>query len=262
MLPATLKVACLQWNIQANDVDANFAAFDRLLDKAVAAKADMVALPEMWSRGFCEEALKEEGSHLPARLGACAERARKHRVWLAAGTLPEPASPGKVFNTFHLINPEGEVCLSYRKIHLFPNTGEPKFFDAGTDIPRPFVSGPWKIGAGICFDLRFPEFFRAQMKRGANLFFVPAQFPNPRTDHFSLFSQARALENLSFLAAINCCGNQPKLSFSGKSAIIDPLGKPLTEIDNQEGMIAATIDAGSLEKTRRDLPFLECAKLL
>ena len=263
-LPDVLKIANLQWNIRLNDFPANLDAFERLLEKAIKGGADIVSLPEMWTQSFCGGRLPAEAEKIEERLSLCSEKARKNRIWIAAGTFPEPTGTKKVFNTFHFFDPHGKVRLKYRKIHLFPKTGEPREFlsPLKNPVPKPFKSGNWNIGAGICYDLRFPELFRIQMKLGANLFFVPAQFPNPRLNHFSLFSCSRAIENLSYLVATNRCGTGIELTFPGNSQIIDPLGIQLSNSGEKEGCRIAEIDFKKLKTIRKQFPFLEPSPLL
>jgi omega-amidase len=263
-LPDILKVSCLQWDIKLKNFKANLEAFDRLLAKALDEGSNLVVLPEMWSQCFCGSKLPEEARSLSERLEICAERARRNDIWIAAGTLPEPAPDGKVFNTFFLFDSKGRQRLSYRKVHLFPSTGEPKFFSIPKSdmVPRPVVSGKWVIGAGICFYLRFPELFRLQMKKGANLFIVPAQFPNPRLEHLTLLSRARALENLAYLITVNRCGATKELTFPGNSQILSPLGTVIAAMGDSEGCLTAQIDANTVEQIRRDFPYITSTPLL
>lgn len=267
-LPDTFSLATLQWDIRLNDVSGNLEIFDRLTRKAVAAGARFLLLPEMWSAGFCEAKLKLEAAQLQDRLAYCRDCAREHQIWIAAGTLPEPAPNGKVFNTLFLIDPEGKVRYQYRKMHLFPNTGEPLHFASPTEfpesnaVPLPFTSGNWHVSAAICFEIRFPEIFRQCMKQRANLFLVPAQFPDPRLEHFRLLSRARALENQSYLVAVNRTGGGDNLVFSGGSAVFGPFGELLSESGKGEGFSLAAVDFHHLQSIRRQYPFIDHTPVL
>ncbi len=262
ILPDVLRVSLLQWNILRDSPDHNIAIFQKLLEIASAFEPHLVILPEMWTRGFCGRALEMEAKMLPARLDFCRDQARGLNAWIAAGTLPEPAPGGKVFNTFFLLDPAGEVRLVYRKVHLFPLTKEPVFFAPGEAPGEICESGNWRIGAGICFDLRFPELFRAQMKRGANLFIIPAQFPKPRKDQYQILSRARAIENLAFFAGVNRVGEDRELGFFGASSGIGPLGNIIAEAGEGEEVLNLSLDFREVLEVRQRFPFLENTPLL
>ncbi|MBF0499864.1 MAG: carbon-nitrogen family hydrolase [Candidatus Riflebacteria bacterium] len=262
LLPEAITVCCLQWDIRRDNVAANLECCDAMLAEAALQKPHIVILPEMWSRSFCGDNLASEAGFLDERKAFCSAKARENRIWLAAGTLPEPATSGKVFNTMFIFDPTGKERLAYRKIHLFPNTNEPKYFEAGNELPLPVAAGPWNIGVGICFDLRFPELFRRQMLAGANLFLVPAQFPDPREDHFTLLARARALENQAALVAVNRCGSEATLTFFGGSLAAGPFGEITASSGRKPGILTARFRFAELQKLRRDYPFIERTPLL
>lgn len=263
-LPQRLIVAAFQWDISRDDPRCNLEAVDRLFEttRNASLAPALVLFPEMWSRSFCGRHLPEEASHLDERLAFCAERARRFNCWIGAGTLPEPAGDGKVFNTFFLLDATGTVRLTYRKLHLYPNTSEPRYFARGTVVPEPVVSGPWIIGAGICFDLRFPELFRRQVRRGANLFLCPVQFPQSGAEILELLSRARALENQAAFVTANRCGREGPHSFCGASAVIDPRGRLLAVAEGEEYCVITELSAAKLGELRQEHPYLAAAHLL
>ncbi|HKG80277.1 MAG TPA: nitrilase-related carbon-nitrogen hydrolase, partial [Pyrinomonadaceae bacterium] len=108
----------------------------------------------------------------------------------------------------------------------------------------------------ICYDLRFPEIFRAAVFQGAQLFVVIANWPASRVRHWITLLKARAIENQAYVMGVNRCGNDPKLSYSGHSMIIDPRGEVLADASEVEGVISAEIDAEALAQYRREFPFL------
>lgn len=258
VLSDVLKVANLQWNIQKRNFPENLAILDRLIEKAVGQSVQVISLPEMWSQSFCRADLLTEAGNLEHRLETLGERARRHHLWIAGGTLPEIAGGGKVYNTFHLLDPSGKVRYRFRKANLFPAAHETEFFSSPPEpvIPPVFASGLWRVGAGICFDIRFPDLFQTQRQNGANLFFIPAQIPRERLEHFILLSRARALENMACVVATNRCGEGGRSSFPGNSLIIDPLGNPVSQLGDQEECGIGIIDANRLLQTRETMPFL------
>lgn len=263
-LPERLTIAVFQWALDREDPARNLDAVDRLFSQleVFPQAPHLVVLPEMWSRSFCGRHLVEEAALLEARLSFCAERARRHRCWIAAGTLPEPAGDGKVYNTFFLLDTTGEVRQTYRKIHLYPNTSEPKYFAPGSALPEPLDLGSWKIGVGVCFDLRFPELFRAQVKRGVNLFLCPVQFPSSGAETLSVLSRARAMENLAGVVVANRWGREGPHGFGGGSAIIGPRGNALASVGEGEGIACTDLSADKIVLLREEHPYLASARVL
>ncbi|MBI3039758.1 hypothetical protein HYY75_12065 [bacterium] len=254
-MPDLFRVALFQWDVKLEDFRSNLKTLDKLLCECVPFSPHCVVLPEMWTNSFCGTRLKEESEFLEERLESCANRAKQFLVWIA-GTFAEPMAGKKVFNSLYLIDPSGKIRYKFRKMHIFPNTNEEPFFEPGLSIPKPFSSGNWKIGAGICFDLRFPEVFRQQMLEGANLFFVPSQFPAIRGEHFRLLSRSRALENLAYTVSVNRTGAEGELSFSGGSLAIEPFGSVICENFSPEGFEIATLDVQRVIALRKRHPFL------
>ncbi len=257
-MPDVLRVANLQWNVRKRDFLGNIDIIDRLISKALDRNCNLISLPEMWSQSFCGQDLAKEAGFLENRLEALGARARKHDLWIAGGTLPEPAPDGRVYNTFHFIDPAGKVRYRFRKVRLFPFARETQYFcpPPSDQFPDVLVSGNWKVGAGVCFDIRFPDLFQRQMQQGANLFFIPSQIPMERIEHFVVLSRARALENMAYVIATNRCGAGNSAVFPGKSLIVDPLGMPISELGSDEDLGIGTIDAISLIEIRTKMPFL------
>lgn len=255
-LPDELRVGTVQWSISRASVEENLASLDAILAGMAPSRPHLALLPEMWSRGFCGTALLEESEALPARQASMRDRAVHHRTWIG-GTLPEPGDGRRVYNTFFLFDAEGNLRLSYRKIHLFPLTREPEFFLPGDALPVPCEAGPWRIGVGICFDIRFPGLFTSQVARGANLLLLPAQFPDPRQEHFRLLARARALENQACVVGVNRTGTDGALSYFGGSLICSFQGEIIGEMSRQEGGTVFTIRASDGETLRAAFPLQE-----
>jgi len=262
VLPDELRICTIQWNIVSRAAEENLSVCERLLEQTAGFRPDIIVLPEMWSRSFCGSNLQSEARVFEKRLEFCRRMANDLGSWLAAGTLPEQATENRVYNSFILLDSEGNTRLTYRKLHLFRPTGEDNFFLAGTGTPSPCQSGPWSVGAGICFDLRFPELFRVQAKRGANLFLLPAQYPNPHQEFFRVLSRARAIENQACIVSANRTGQEGNFSFFGGSIFVDHCGKILSESTAEEGIGFACFRASDIEKNRRDFPFLELTPVL
>ncbi|MBF0543297.1 MAG: hypothetical protein HQM08_02630 [Candidatus Riflebacteria bacterium] len=261
-LPSKLSVCVFQMDVKKDSVNENLSEFKRLCSESMKFNPNIIIAPEMWSRSFCGEKLIEEACAFEERIAFCGDLARENKMWIVAGSLPEKTADGKVYNTLPIISPTGEMVYKFRKMHMFINSSEPKYFIPGEEIPQPLSSGPWKIGAGICFDLRFPEVFRRQVFEGANFFVVCAQFPDPRLEHFTLLVRARALENQAYLVAANRCGVESPLTFSGGSTVISPNGNSLGSLDEREGILHCDLEFNALDEYRKKSPFLGLSEKL
>jgi predicted amidohydrolase len=120
------------------------------------------------------------------------------------------------------------------------------------------VSTPWGMaGLSTCYDLRFPEFFRRMVDLGVEIFLVAAAWPLARLSAWTLFTRARALENLAFLFSCNCAGSDAGRQYAGHSALVDPLGNVIAEGDEGECFVSAEVDLSLVNRVRKDFPALE-----
>jgi predicted amidohydrolase len=164
-----------------------------------------------------------------------------------------------VYNTAILAQ-AGEVKMLYRKIHLFDAFGfnESAFFCAGDKLAVTDL-GPFKLGLAICFDLRFPEVFRAMAYKGVNLFIVPSGWytGQHKTEQWDILTRARAHENVSYLVAANQTGPL----FIGHSSVISPLGFAIKKLKAEEGSFEVNLDFEELRKAQHSLPIVGLSKL-
>ena len=252
------------------DVERNVSRAVALVDAAARAGADLVALPENFAY------LREEGASVAFRetLGGpvvreLAEAARRHRIHLLLGSIPEAARGGRVHNTSVLLGPAGDVLATYRKLHLFDIRmrgrvvlDEGRFVSAGR---RAVVADTalGRLGLSICYDLRFPELYRRlTLDLGADVLFVPAAFTAFTGPHHWLpLLRARAIENQCWVVAPAQVGrHNEKRRSHGESAIIDPWGRVVARRLRGEGWISARIDHAATRSTRSGLPCLEHAR--
>ncbi len=168
-------------------------------------------------------------------------------IWLAGSLLDKQEGEG-IYNTLFIIGPEG-VVGRYQKQHLFQLWQEDQYLAAGKEsqtVLTPFG----RIGALVCYDLRFPELSRRQIFSGCTLLVVSAQWPGVRYDHWKILLQARAVENQSFVVACNGSGNTPVGDLAGHSMIIAPSGTVLAEADDKPAVIRAELEATDVEAAR------------
>ena len=230
-----------------------------------------MALPENFAF------LRREGAPIPCAQGldgeivaTLRELARAHGLRILGGTFPEaiPDDP-RVHNTSVLVSPEGEIEAVYRKIHLFDVDLGPgaRFTESARIAPgREVVVADTPIGAiglSVCYDVRFPELYRAMAARGALWIAVPSAFtPQTGKDHWEVLLRARAIENQAFVLAPAQCGrHSPERASHGRSLIVDPWGLLLAQAGDRPGVIFADCDLDELAAVRRRLPALEHRRL-
>jgi len=267
-----MRVGVVQMT-STDDVAANLQAARALVAVAAHRGAELVALPENFAY------LRREGIPIPCAqgldgeiVGSVRELAKQHRIWLLGGTFPESAeADGRVYNTSVLVSPGGEIEAVYRKIHLFDvdlrGSGGGVFTESATIAPGKEVvvaSTPFgPLGLAVCYDLRFPELFRAMAERGARWIAVPSAFaPETGKDHWEVLLRARAIENQAFVLAPAQCGRHSADRASyGRSMIVDPWGLVLARAADRPGAVVADCDPSDLERVRSALPALRHRRL-
>jgi predicted amidohydrolase len=150
------------------------------------------------------------------------------------------------------LDAQGHLLASYAKAHLFRLMNEEKFITAGSEANHFTLAVPASVA--ICYDLRFPEWFRRMASDGTQLFFLPAEWPMPRLPQFAALLTARAIENQAFVVAVNRVGQDPGNDFGGQSQVIDPFGKRLLQLDDQPQVGIVTIDLAQIAAARQQIP--------
>lgn len=250
------------------DKAANLERAFALIDEAAAGGADWIALPETFHLRARSAERLAQAEPIPGPLSeALAQAAARHGVWLFAGSYDERSGdPEKTWNTSLVFDPEGRQVAAYRKIHLFDVVvdGEVKAREsarklAGDDIVACDTPlGP--VGLTICYDLRFPELYRALALRGAIATFVPSNFTVPTgRDHWQPLLRARAIENGQYVIAAATIGGGGESGFVayGRSLVVDPWGTVIACAADEVGISYARIDAARVARVRRQIPSLE-----
>jgi predicted amidohydrolase len=267
-----VRVALAQ-TTSSDDVAANLAAARELVEEAASRGAELIALPENFAY------LRREGAPIPCAqplegeiVTSLRTWARKLRVRLLGGSFPESlANDARVFNTSVLVGPGGEIEAVYRKIHLFDvdlsASGGGVYRESAFVAPGKEVvvaqTPDAVIGLSICYDLRFPELYRALAARGAQILMVPSAFtPQTGKDHWEVLLRARAIENQAFVLAPAQCGRHSETRAShGRSLIVDPWGLVLAQGADRPGIVVADCDLSELARVRASLPALEHRRL-
>ena len=272
------KIAAIQLKSDG-DPSSNLAVAAQFIGEAARAGAKLVVLPEhfvYYNMRDTQAVAEAEVAKGPARQ-FFAELASKHSVWLVAGTLPlfttqtASGSSDKPHATSLLYNADGREVAAYQKIHLFDvnvqKTGkrycESDNYAHGT---RPVVTQTpcGYVGMSVCYDLRFPELYRQLTEQGAEILVAPSAFTAATGQaHWQLLLRARAVENLSYVVGANLCHrDHPKKPTWGGSAIIDPWGEVLAEMNDEEGFIIADIDLTRVKELRQNMPVLDHHRLV
>ena len=257
-------VAAIQM-VSTPDVAENLAAVRRLVAQAAAQGAGFVALPEYWPIMGMSDTDKVAHAEQPGQgpIQECmSDMAREHGIWLVGGTLPM-ASPdaGKVLNSTLVYDPQGQLASRYDKIHLFGfNKGAESYDEARTIVPGAQIGvfeAPFgRVGLSVCYDLRFPELYRAMGE--CALIVVPAAFTHTTgRAHWEVLLRARAIENQCYVLA----AAQGGLHVNGRrtfghSMLVDPWGEVKSVVNEGEGVALGTLDAGFLAGVRESLPAL------
>lgn len=265
-------VAAVQLN-STPDLEHNLARARALIEEAASRRAQLIALPEHFAFLGPEDINPPSAQPLEGPLvSEFREIARKLEVFLLLGSFPEMAPPeARPFNTSVLLGPQGEILASYRKMHLFdvdlaqgPRYRESQFIQAGSKLAIvPLPGTPFTAGLAICYDLRFPELFRALSVQGADLLLLPAAFTLATgRDHWEVLVRARAIENQAYVIAPAQWGqHSPGRQSYGRALIVDPWGLILAQAPDGEGVIYARLDHNHLQRLRRELPCLHHRKL-
>jgi predicted amidohydrolase len=262
----TLHVACIQLTSSANK-EANIASAEALIDGAVRAGAALVVLPEHWNTTGDADILRSSAETRAAgpSIEAMSQWARRWQVTLVGGPIIERDDAiGAFFNTSFVFGPDGGIIGAYRKIHLFDvDVGGRRYRESevtisGHELVLVRAAG-WSIGVSLCYDVRFPELYRALAVRGADAIVVPASFTVPTgMDHWHILLRARAVENQVYVLAAGQCGEiAPGKRAYGRSLICDPWGILLAQAADEETFIAATCRRERIAAVRSSLPALD-----
>lgn len=262
-----MKIACIQLNSQA-DMAANILLVEQYVAQAAAEGARFVTLPE--NAFFMRDPADKSAFTTHPRdqhpaVVVCSRLARQYGIWLLAGSVALPAGEGKSFNSSLLFDNAGNIIAHYDKIHLFDVTlpngeiyAESSRFQPGEKAV--VADTPWGgVGLTVCYDVRFPQLYRALAKAGASIITVPAAFTQVTGEaHWHILLRARAIEQGCFIVAPAQTGTHPggRKTF-GHSLIIDPWGTVLADGGTQPGIITAEIDLSQVELVRSRLPSLE-----
>jgi len=249
-----MQVHLVQHDIVWESPTETIAHVRTMLEAHLVAPGDLVVLPEMFATGFSMNAAKVGEAADGGTTSFLQEIAQRGQVFVIGG-VPVVAPSGRVQNQAVCVNPQGEVVARYAKMQPFSISGENKNYEAGS-APAIFDWNGLKVAPLICYDLRFPEVFRAATKLGAEMFCVIANWPATRAAHWDILLPARALENQAYLTGVNRVGRDPVCQYNGRSRVLDPNGCLLADAGEVETILSCAIDPENVRTFRAKLPFL------
>jgi nitrilase len=262
--PAVTRVAAVQMASGPN-IEGNLNEAARLIEKAVDQGARLVALPEyfaiMGMRDQDKVKVREKEGKGPIQ-EFLSSTAKRHKIWLVGGSVPmECPSPDKVCNSCMVYDEKGKLVARYDKIHLFGfETGQERYseqrtIEPGRDVVT--VDSPFgRIGLSVCYDLRFPELYRAMKE--VDIILIPSAFTETTGKaHWETLIRARAIENLAYVVAPAQGGYHLNgRETHGDSMIVDPWGVVLDRLPRGSGVVVAGINLQHLQQLRQSLPAL------
>mmetsp|Transcript_16899 Transcript_16899/g.20851 ORF Transcript_16899/g.20851 Transcript_16899/m.20851 type:complete len:288 (+) Transcript_16899:171-1034(+) len=255
------------------DKAANLVAAQKAVAKAVEKGAQLVSLPECFNSPYATDKFREYSETIPddtskinheehPSTAMLCDLAKKHKIYLIGGSIPERDPSDKIFNTCVIVDPEGKIITKHRKMHLFdidvPGGITFKESDTltGGDKVTTFDTPYGKVGVGICYDMRFAELAQLMRNHGCSLLVYPGAF-NTTTGppHWELLQRARALDNQVFVATASPARNpESKYQAWGHSSIVDPWGTVLATTGHDEDIVVSEIDLDRVAEIRRNIP--------
>ena len=253
-----LRVALGEYDSGWHDPESSLHRAGELARRAAAAGARLVVLPEMVTTGFTMDAA--QATALDAADGHAArlaEIAATSAVWLVASVAATEGDgrSRRAVNAAVVLDPRGETRAVYRKQKLFAFAGEHEHYAAGDEPVIVTIEGV-RVAPFICYDLRFPELFRA-VAREVDAFLLVANWPATRRAHWDVLTRARAIENQAFMVAVNRTGEGGGLTYDGGSVAYDPWGERLPSSGDPA---IVSIDPARVSEIRARFPFLEDMK--
>jgi predicted amidohydrolase len=266
-----MKVAALQM-VSGLRLDDNLHTALALLTQAAQEGAELAVLPEyfcaMGAKDTDKLAWRETQGQGPIQ-DFLAEAARNLKLWIVGGTLPLKAStPERVRNTSLVFNPAGECVARYDKVHLFQfDNGreqycESRVIEAGHQPVHFDLQArdgqSWRVGLSVCYDLRFPELYRAHARAGCDLLLVPSAFTHTTGQaHWEVLLRARAIENLAYVLAPAQGGVHENGRHTwGHSVLVDPWGSIAAQQAQGAGVVSGVLDKAHVLSVRQQLPAL------
>lgn len=256
----TIKVAILQMSSVIGDVEANINKVEQIVQNYLPSDADVLVLPEVWTVGWsCSDFIKTaqnlyEGSVSEFLSGL----AKKYNINIIGGSYIT-SDGDKFFNTCPVFDRCGHLIASYSKMHLYSYYGcdEGKYITNGNSPVMVNLDGV-NFGLTICYDIRFPEIYRAYAKNGADVLVNCAAWGSKKPIPWEMMTKSRAIENQCYMVALTQCGYIKDGEYNlGESRIIDYKGEEISSVKEIEGIVSAELDIKQMYDVRLKSPTIK-----
>ncbi len=251
-----MKIAAAQIDCTLGDLAANARKMRDFAERGKAAGAELVVFPEMADTGYAMAVIREQAK--PWSEGVVPELqeiAQTLSLAIISGVSEKEGDA--IYNSQVVIDATGAIIAKYRKTHLFAPIEEDKCCTAGQELVS-VALGSLQLGLTICYDLRFPEIYRAlALEQGANVFIISSAWPFPRVEHQRILATARAIENQSYVVLANRVGKDEGVPFCGSSVVIDPYGVVVAGASaDREELVVAEVSRAVVDAVRERMAVL------
>ncbi len=256
-----MKVAIVQFKASTNK-ETNLKKIINFISEASKNKAKLVAFPEFMmfytSSGQSPKQLAELAETINGNfVNSIATAAKENRIQVVGSFYEKSSKKDRVYDTSFIIDKNGKIISTYRKIHLYDALGfkESYKMTPGSKIPKPINTSIGKVGMMICYDLRFPEMSRSLAVAGSEVLVAPSAWVKGemKEEHWITINKTRAIENGCYVIAPDQVGN----IYCGRSIVIDPYGKILLDMKKKQGIDFVEIDLNKVKQVRKVLPLLK-----
>ena len=253
-----MHIAAIQLDSVWENPRANFDKVERMLAASPPQEGSLIVLPEMFATGFSldlSRTLHGDSRETENFLNTLAVR---HRCAVTGGVI-NPTGNGRGRNESVTFGTDGSLLARYVKQQPFSGAGETEVHEAGNEAVV-FSLGEFTVAPLVCYDLRFPELFRAAARRGADLFIEIAAWPVKRIEHWLTLLKARAIENQAFVVGVNRTGREPRFEYCGRSVVVNPHGEIVADAGTAETILSAQISHTDVAAWRAEFPALRDAR--
>ncbi|MEO5753347.1 MAG: nitrilase-related carbon-nitrogen hydrolase [Chthoniobacterales bacterium] len=251
-----MKIALAQIACELGELEANLRKMSGFAERARDAGAGLLVFPEMSDTGYAMPVIRESAtSWKEGAVPVLQEMARTFSLAIVSGVSEREGE--SIFNSQVVLDAQGAILAKYRKTHLFAPAPieEDRSCRSGSSLTSVNLDC-FRLGLSICYDLRFPEIYRAlAVGQQTNVFVVSSAWPFPRVNHLRVLATARAIENQSYLLLANRVGTDDGVTFCGSSAVIDPAGMIVSSAPTEgEELVVAEISEAVLQSVREAMP--------
>jgi omega-amidase len=254
-----MKIAAAQIACVLGDLDANVGKIRDFVSRAKDVGSELVVFPEMSDTGYSMPVIQKHATDWTrGAVPNLKNIAKEFSIAIICGVSERVEK--SIYNSQVFVDANGGIVAKYRKSHLFTPAPieEHKYFSPGDQLTD-FALGEFRLGLGICYDLRFPEFCRTlAVEKNVNAFIISSAWPFPRVEHLRTLATARAIENQSYVILSNRVGTDEGVTFCGSSAIIDPYGVIVAAgSTDREELISAKLSSEVIASVRKQMPIFE-----